>query len=217
MLEKIKSGFLNLKAKPKKENRFESKRKDSNYLIFSIVFGAILGFVVSYYSKNIFLFALFIISIPLLVSLLIPSSVSNKNKSKEKRLKQVYLNFYYMFLNYSSLYSSYQDGFKKTIEALDISDLKDNLIAYNENPNKGKLPLILTNSRIENNLSDMVSGLLNETEETSFQSLDDLSLLIAKYKGEDEEKKDTDFSFLLLIPFSMLLISLAFSFVQFSS
>jgi hypothetical protein len=63
----------------------------------------------------------------------------------------------------------------------------------------------------------MVSGLLNETEETSFQSLDDLSLLIAKYKGEDEEKKDTDFSFILLIPFSMLLISLVFSFVQFSS
>ncbi len=57
MLEKIKSGFLNLKAKPKKEKRFESKIKDSNYLIFSIVFGAILGFVVSYYSKNIFLFA----------------------------------------------------------------------------------------------------------------------------------------------------------------
>lgn len=184
------------------------KKKESNISLFAILLSAILGILLYILSKEKMIFALSMI-IGLTISILYNDSTVKNDYKQRKNEIEFYLNFADDFYLYSSLLSSYKDGFKKSVESLPSSHLKDDLTDYLENGNE--LPFSLTNTRRENHLKDVIERFYYSNEEVSDQDLSYLKLSIESYKKETSIKEkvlplETCISVILITIFLILML-----------
>ncbi|MFA6861016.1 MAG: hypothetical protein WCR56_01355, partial [Bacilli bacterium] len=180
--------------------------------LLSVILGGIIGFLVSILTKN-FAFFVIILSSSLVISqLLSPYNRNDKELTQLLEKKRIVLSFYDSFLLFSSLTSSFQEGFNQAVSELEISDLKDSLVQYQENSLKGDLPLIITNTRIENDISVSFLALLHDTEEASQTDIDEFNSLLGKYQKEDDTQPSS--SLLNYLPW-ILIFSFLFAVLGF--
>jgi phosphate/sulfate permease len=206
MFDKFKARIAEHKSSKKLQKSLQISQ------LLSVILGGIIGFLVSILTKN-FAFFVIILSSSLVISqLLSPYNRNDKELTQLLEKKRIVLSFYDSFLLFSSLTSSFQEGFNQAVSELEISDLKDSLVQYQENSLKGDLPLIITNTRIENDISVSFLALLHDTEEASQTDIDEFNSLLGKYQKEDDTQPSS--SLLNYLPW-ILIFSFLFAVLGF--
>jgi phosphate/sulfate permease len=206
MFDKFKAKIAEHKSSKKLQKSLQISQ------LLSVILGGIIGFLVSILTKN-FAFFVIILSSSLVISqLLSPYNRNDKELTQLLEKKRIVLSFYDSFLLFSSLTSSFQEGFNQAVSELEISDLKDSLVQYQENSLKGDLPLIITNTRIENDISVSFLALLHDTEEASQTDIDEFNSLLGKYQKEDDTQPSS--SLLNYLPW-ILIFSFLFAVLGF--
>lgn len=118
-----------------------------------------------------------------------PLLLKEEKDKKEGKAKSIYLDFYHDFKEYAYLESSYQEGMRKAIEVMEISELKDKFTDYLESEGENKsLPLTFTQSRTEAQLIDLIYRYL-QTEDFSIAELNHMDSYLTEYEKEMRVKK----------------------------
>jgi hypothetical protein len=208
MFDKLKEKWKN---RPKKtSDKKTSSSEQRNVLLFLLV-GALFGAITAYFSSDLLLLPLSILASLLALFLLQKKIPDRKEEKRKEEAQRQYRSFYHRFLLYVSLTSSGKEGLEETVTHAEISDLKDKLSQYLEDPS-GPLPLIYTDSRLENRLIDEVTQTVH-TDEEDYAFPAKAAELTEEYEEEIAPKKshaDPVFFFLLLS--SLYLAGLLYSF-----
>ena len=195
MLSKLKSLF----SFKKKNNSNIKKDAATNFEII-IYFLIIIFFSISiyYFFKNVLL--VLITAITIAISLLAFNNIfsSNKNLKKEELYNRI--DFYKKFVLYSSLNTSYSEGYKLAINNLEISSLQEELKNKLEsNSNESLLPL--TRNREEIILLDNLYYGLNNDELTDIEAINVSEKLLNDFINKVDSKKTTFNKVYVFIPF----------------
>lgn len=195
MLSKLKSLF----SFKKKNNSNIKKDAATNFEII-IYFLIIIFFSISiyYFFKNVLLVLLTAITIA--ISLLAFNNIfsSNKNLKKEELYNRI--DFYKKFVLYSSLNTSYSEGYKLAINNLEISSLQEELKNKLEsNSNESLLPL--TRNREEIILLDNLYYGLNNDDLTDIEAINVSEKLLNDFINKVDSKKTTFNKAYVFIPF----------------
>lgn len=205
MLSKLKSLF----SFKKKNNSNIKKDAATNFEII-IYFLIIIFFSISiyYFFKNVLL--VLITAITIAISLLAFNNIfsSNKNLKKEELYNRI--DFYKKFVLYSSLNTSYIEGYKLAINNLEISSLQEELKNKLEsNSNESLLPL--TRNREEIILLDNLYYGLNNDELTDIEAINVSEKLLNDFINKVDSKKTTFNKAYVFIPFILtIFLSIVF-------
>ena len=136
----------------------------------------------------------------------------NKKTLKDYEYENEKLDFYKMFLLYSTLENDYLVGFTKAVNSLNISELKDSLLNYQEADYDGKLPITETNSLLGNEIIDIIYSSIHDKKETDFSTIERLKNLIKQKQDEIESLHFSSFqSVNIVLAIYLLSFTLAFS------
>lgn len=190
-----------------KAKKFFSDSSFDSYFPVLLLLSLFLGFLLYALKEDLSLFAL-----PLLVGtgiylLTSEEYLSQKERKKKKGEREIYLSFYRNYYLFSSMFSSYSEGFEKAYELLPLSHLKDDLTDAKE-ADAFELPLKRSGSREETRLIDFLNQEKNQPEEPTRESLAELYRLIQAYEREEEQEKSVSVSPALLPCFLLLLFLL---------
>ena len=144
-----------------------------------LIFFLSLGFLIALLSKNrITLILSMVVALPLAFYF------SNQENKKVIENEEGYnlLSFYWSFYHYSCLLNSYLDGFKKAVDNLEQSHLKDDLSDFLESESNNP-PLLFLNTRKENDLIEEVTRLYSLKEYDGVE-LSALKKYISLYENE---------------------------------
>ncbi len=197
---------MNFISKKEKKTKTKSEKSSSTLLLFLILF-AILGIMLSLLTKKIILFALCIVLSLAFYFLFLPSMEKEKEAKKSECEKKELLDFLSSFYHFSTLLNSYWQGFRLAYDNIHLSNLKDRLSDYIENPST-PLDLKITNSRKENLLLDELVRFLHSEEETNREDLKRFHSLLKEYEKEGKKKESGFPSYLLPILLSLPLLIL---------
>lgn len=191
----------------RKAKKFFSDSSFDSYFLVLLLLSLVLGFLLYTLKEDLSLFAL-----PLLVGTGIylftsEEYLSKKEKKKKSGEREIYLSFYRNYYLFSSMFSSYSEGFEKAYELLPLSHLKDDLTDAKE-ANAFELPLKRSGSREETRLIDFLNQEKNQPEEPTRESLAELYRLIQAYESEEGKEKSISVSPALLPCFLLLLFLL---------
>ncbi len=197
---------MNFISRKEKKTKTKNEKSASSLLLFLIPF-AILGILLSLLTKKIILFALCILLSFAFYHLFLPTMEKEKESKKTAKEKKELLDFLSSFYHFSTLLNSYWQGFKLAYDNIHLSNLKDRLSDYIENPDM-PLDLKITNSRKENLLLDELVRFLHSEEETNAKDLGRFLSLLKEYEKESQ-KMDNDIpSYLLSILLFLPLLAL---------
>ena len=190
-----------------KAKKFFSDSSFDSYFLVLLLLSVVLGFLLYALKEDLSLFAL-----PLLVGtgiylLTSEEYLSQKERKKKKGEREIYLSFYRNYYLFSSMFSSYSEGFEKAYELLPLSHLKDDLTDAKE-ADAFELPLKRSGSREETRLIDFLNQEKNQPEEPTRESLAELYRLIQAYEREEGQEKSVSVSPALLPCFLLLLFLL---------
>lgn len=190
-----------------KAKKFFSDSSFDSYFLVLLLLSLVLGFLLYALKEDLSLFAL-----PLLVGtgiylLTSEEYLSQKERKKKKGEREIYLSFYRNYYLFSSMSSSYSEGFEKAYELLPLSHLKDDLTDAKE-ADAFELPLKKSGSREETRLIDFLNQEKNQPEEPTRESLAELYRLIQAYEREEGQEKSVSVSPALLPCFLLLLFLL---------
>lgn len=190
-----------------KAKKFFSDSSFDSYFLVLLLLSLVLGFLLYALKEDLSLFAL-----PLLVGtgiylLTSEEYLSQKERKKKKGEREIYLSFYRNYYLFSSMFSSYSEGFEKAYELLPLSHLKDDLTDAKE-ADAFELPLKRSGSREETRLIDFLNQEKNQPEEPTRESLAELYRLIQAYEREEGQEKSVSVSPALLPCFLLLLFLL---------
>ncbi len=136
----------------------------------------------------------------------------NKKTLKDKEYETGKIKFYKSFLIYSTLENDYLIGFNKAIASLNISELKDSLLNYQEADFEGKIPIKDTNSLVENEIIDILYFTIHEKKETDYNTIERLKNLIDQKQDELKMLEISNFqSTNIILAIYLLSFTLAFS------
>lgn len=159
----------------------EKRNKSENKLSLIIVFFFFIGIALYLLCKVMLIFV-----ISMIIGITTSSLFHDDNYEIEYKKRKHEIPFYLSFINnfylYSSLLSSYKQGFIESVNSLGSSHLKDDLTDYLEQGNE--LPFTLTNSRRENHLKDVIARLYYTDEEINDNDLSYLNNSIKTYQNE---------------------------------
>lgn len=213
-MNKLEKVLYRLKQK---ENKTPEKKEFDWFFLVCLLAGIISGFAFSYLTKQ-YLFFPFLLCVFLLLGTLLGASFSTGKKEKEKRERQGELSlFYQRLIYYAYLEDDMKTGMDKAIDSLGISQMKDELILYQESGYKENPPLTFLHTREEVLLIDLIRKELFSENEDPKSTLRKINLLWEKYEIHLGPKKERISSDLILLLFSFLfLFSIGISLIQYA-
>ena len=196
---------------------FKNKSKNNINIIsiIGMIIGLIIGIFSSYLLNNILFVPLSIIIFLTASTTLFPNYISSKKAKIKKNDLAVQLAFYHSYIIYSNMESSFIDGFKKTIDSMPISEMKDKLKEFCENNMQGNFPLRISDSRRGNVLNDLMISEITSSNDYSKEALEKFKDELKKY--ESEEKASDNSNNLYYLPVALLFlysIALLICFIQ---
>lgn len=200
MLEKIKEKF---KRKEDKKLTIKKSNVNTNIIIYFAI--TLLSSIFIYYlSKNILLVIIFMITI--FIALISFNNVFKNDDTSVDELNNR-INFYKLFVLYSSLETSYKEGYKKAISNLEICKLKDELENLDDSEiNKQLLPL--TRNREEIVLLENLFYGVNNDDLTDIASIKVSETLLNNFLNKLKLNKTSSFSYYVVLPFILLIIDI---------
>lgn len=213
-MNKLKELLSCLKQKEKKA---PEKKGFDRFFLACLLGGIFCGFALSYLTKQ-YLFFPFLLCVFLLLGTLLGSSFPAGKKEKQKQERQGELSLFYQhLLYYAYLEDDMKTGMDKAIDRLGISQLKDELVLYQESGYKDNPPLTFLHTREEVLLIDLIRRQLFSEDEDPKSSLRKMNVLWKKYEKQLEPKRETISSDLIILLFSFLfLFSIGISLIQYA-
>ncbi|MCH3966624.1 MAG: hypothetical protein LKE52_03245 [Bacilli bacterium] len=186
------------------EPRFSSGKKGNSKFLLPLLFsllGLVLGVFLYKQTGKMSLVLLLPFFFCAVSMFLIPEISLEKGQKDMGPSKRNALFFYRQYLLYSSLLSSFQEGYRKALASIPTTSEKDALSDYQEQGGKGDFPLLITKTRKESFLRILVKKELMVDEEVTPNSLSSLEEAISSYEKETKlEVPKTSLFPLCLLP-----------------
>lgn len=201
-----------------KKTKVKSEKSPIAFLVISLVAGILVGYLFYTLCSRVFLLIFTPCFFLAAANALNPLLIKEQKEKKEGKAKDIYLEFYHDFKAYAYLESSYQEGFRKAVDVMEISTLKDSLNEYLESENTDKvLPLEFTGSRKEAQLTDLMYRYLS-SEDFSVYELNQIDPYIQSYRNELKGNRTSfDYSYLMILPILGFLLLFGLSFFPISN
>ena len=197
----------------KKLKKTTSKKNTSANIFITICLISIAIFItILFLTYNLLLALISGICVFFLLYYLFDGLSLNTSKLQYHNYEKDKVYFYDLFMLYSSLENDYLIGFKKAVDNLNISELKDSLQNYIESDLSGKLPIQLENSLIDNEIVDLINIAIHDRKETNITTLERLKNNIIKKKDEIEQLQFTAFPIInVFLAIYLLAFTLSFA------
>lgn len=201
-----------------KKTKVKSEKSPIAFLVISLVAGILVGYLFYTLCSRVFLLIFTPCFFLATANALNPLLIKEQKEKKEGKAKDIYLEFYHDFKAYAYLESSYQEGFRKAVDVMEISTLKDSLNEYLESENTDKvLPLEFIGSRKEAQLTDLMYRYLS-SEDFSVYELNQIDPYIQSYRNELKGNRTSfDYSYLMILPILGFLLLFGLSFFPISN
>lgn len=201
-----------------KKTKVKSEKSPIAFLVISLVAGILVGYLFYTLCSRVFLLIFTPCFFLAAANALNPLLIKEQKEKKKGKAKDIYLEFYHDFKAYAYLESSYQEGFRKAVDVMEISTLKDSLNEYLESENTDKvLPLEFTGSRKEAQLTDLMYRYLS-SEDFSVYELNQIDPYIQSYRNELKGNRTSfDYSYLMILPILGFLLLFGLSFFPISN
>lgn len=201
-----------------KKTKVKSEKSPIAFLVISLVAGILVGYLFYTLCSRVFLLIFTPCFFLAAANALNPLLIKEQKEKKKGKAKDIYLEFYHDFKAYAYLESSYQEGFRKAVDVMEISTLKDSLNEYLESENTDKvLPLEFIGSRKEAQLTDLMYRYLS-SEDFSVYELNQIDPYIQSYRNELKGNRTSfDYSYLMILPILGFLLLFGLSFFPISN